>query len=75
MFTLHINAKNIMHFPKMYSFDLTKNHFSRDTSIVFVTFIFAIFKDRAFTNFFIDLEDVYILNYKLHYDWLLYPTM
>ena len=34
-------------------------------SFVFVIFIFAIFKDRAFTSLFTELEDVYVLNYKL----------
>ena len=42
---------------------------------VFVTFTFTIFKDRVFTSLFIDSEDVYILDYKLYFDWPLYSTM
>ena len=46
-----------------------------DFFFVFVLIIFAIFKDRVFISWFIDLENVYMLNYKLYLDCPLCPTV
>ena len=83
IFTLPIYAKreNFTFFDNIWFQSILKSLKSSKLSDIFASLLclvhvlFAMFKDRVFTSLFFHLEDVYIFNYKLDFDWPLYPTM